>query len=167
MTRYLIAVALLTLASTAHAQTTHPIDDFSTSAAAAEGAATTFAGSGSTEDCKGRITGRWRVYFSDPVTFCTVEVRRDGTIREASAAETSCRGVFLDPSAVTGGEVDRVAPLINKHGLSNQCWIHGTIETEAGPLEILEAFIAKRNGTFTGVGIYLDGGATVVTGVRY
>ena len=162
MTKYLIAAVLLAFASTAQAQTAGSTNDLSANAATAA------ADSGkSAKNCKGRITGRWRVYFNDPVTFCTLEVKPNGTIRKKSSDVTACRGVDLDHTAVTGGQINRVAPLTNKHGSSNQCWIHGTIETEAGTLEIFEAFIAKGSGSFSGVGIYLDGSASVMTGVRY
>lgn len=162
MTRHLIGVALLTLASAAHGQTTDTIGDVSPDVATAVPTE-----SRPKDKCKGRIAGRWRVYFNDPVTFCTFEVRRDGTIRKKADARTGCRGVILDPTGITNGKLDRFAPLSNEHGSSNQCWIRGKIKTEAGSLEIFEAFIAKGSGSFSGVGLYLDGSATVVTGVRY
>lgn len=88
-------------------------------------------------------------------------------MRKKGGLRTACRGVLLDHMAVLDGKVNRVAHLVNKHGSSNQCWIHGTIATEAGDLEIIEAFITKGSGSFSGVGIYLDGSASVVTGARY
>ena len=162
MKKYLIATVLLTLASTAQAQTAGTTNDLSSNAATAA-----LDGGKSGKDCKGKIAGRWRIYFNDPVTFCTLEIRSNGTIRKRSNAQTACRGVLLDHTAITEGRINRVAPLTNKHGSTNQCWIHGNIETKAGTLEIFEAFIAKGNASFSGVGIYLDGTATAVTGVRY
>ena len=162
MNRLLIAAAFLTFASTAQAQTSAP-----PSGTGIETGTAAFATSSNGESCKGRLAGRWRLYFSDPVTFCTLEIRRDGTVRKRAGLRTACRGVLLDHTPVLNGRISRAAPLTNKHGASNQCWIHGTIGTEAGDLEIIEAFITKGNGSFSGVGIYLDGSASVVTATRY
>ena len=164
MKKYLIAAAFLTCAVAAQAQAqTSALPN----AAGDEPVTTAFAPSENGRNCKGRLAGRWRLYFSDPVTFCTIEIKPDGTVRKKGGLRTACRGVLLDHTAVLNGKVNRVAPLANKHGSSNQCWIHGTIGTEAGNLEIIEAFITKGSGSFTGVGIYLDGSASVVTGARY
>ncbi len=166
MKRYLIAAALLTFASTAQAQTSAPPSGTGIVPATAAATAPSTQGQNA-KKCKGRLTGRWRLYFSDPVTFCTIEIARDGTVRKRSGLRTACRGVLLDHTAVIDGKMNRVAPLTNRHGSSNQCWIYGTIGTEAGSLEIVEAFITKGNGSFSGVGIYLDGSASVVTATRY
>ena len=166
MNRLLIAAAFLTFASTAQAQTSALPSGTGIEPGTAA-ATTAFAKSENGKKCKGRLAGRWRLYFSDPVTFCTVEIKPDGTVRKKGGLRTACRGVLLDHTAVVDGKVNRVAPLVNKHGQSNQCWIHGTIATEAGNLEIVEAFITKGSGSFSGVGIYLDGSASVVTGTRY
>ena len=162
MNKYLIAAVLLALATSAQAQTS-----LSTNDQPADVPAAAPTDSKSDKGCRGRIAGRWRIYFNDPVTFCTLEIKHNGAIRKRSGVRTACRGVLLDHTAVTEGRIERVAPLTNKHGSSNQCWIHGNIETEAGTMEIFEAFIARGSDSFSGVGLYLDGSASVITGVRY
>ena len=117
-------------------------------------------------DCDGRIAGRWRLYFDDPLVFCTIEVKRGGKVRPQDGARTECRGPRIGEAAVLGGRLHLEAPLANQHGSSNQCWVHGAIRTEVGQLEVVEAFIAKGSGLFSGVGLAI-GFPTRVTGVRY
>lgn len=138
-----IAIQMFCATGSANPQTTAHRD--LTLGHSASAATATFTSSENGKKCRGRLAGRCRVYFSDPVTFCMVKIKRDGTISRRSSLTTSCRGVRLDHSPV----------------------LDGTMETMAGILEIFEAFISKGSGNLSGVGIYLDGFASVVTGTRY
>ena len=91
------------------------------------------------------LKGRWRLYMDGP-TFCTLDIKRDGTIKKTHNATTKCKGDIR--AHILGGTLTLNPPL---DGGINQCWVTGHISTKKGRIEIFEAFVTASGDQFTGL----------------
>lgn len=98
------------------------------------------------KSCKGRLSGRYRIYFGEAAS-CTLEVDKKGYVQPKSDSREICAGPPIGFADVLGGRLRKHAPV--SRNKKERCWIDGCVETETGEICIVEAFLG--GGGFTGI----------------